>query len=148
MQLTTQYTAQRLGFAGLIPFIGLTLLALLDIYGAQAIQLFIIYSAIIFSFLGGVHWGLSLQQPQQDQSRNLQWSMFPSVTGFLLLVWQALPWCSDTQLASLAILALLHLFWLNYERRKLSEHGWYLELRSRLTFTVVALHVILLIISI
>ncbi|WP_417685250.1 DUF3429 domain-containing protein [Pseudidiomarina gelatinasegens] len=148
MNLISQYTAQRLGFAGLIPFIALTLVALLDLNSELAIRLFIIYSAIIFSFLGGIHWGLCMADADNDQRRALQWSMLPSVAGFGILLIAALPLCCDYTLAFLSILALLHLFWLNYERRKLAAHNWYLELRSRLTFTVVALHVILIIISI
>lgn len=147
MNLISQYTAQRLGFAGLVPFIVLTLMALLDLNGDLAITLFILYSAIIFSFLGGIHWGLCMLDADTDHRRSLQWSMVPSVTGFAVLVATQLPICRDSTLSFLAILALLHLFWLNYERRKLSTHAWYLELRGRLTFTVVALHVILLIIS-
>lgn len=148
MNLISQYTAQRLGFAGLIPFIVLTLLALLDIHGQLAIAIFSAYSALILSFLGGVHWGLSMATTDSDQRRPLQWSMLPSVAGWFVLAAMALPICRDMQLAFLIVLALLHLFWLNYERRKLTSHPWYIELRGRLTFTVVALHVILLIISI
>lgn len=147
MNLLSQYTAQRLGFAGLIPFIVLTLLALLDVQGQLAIAIFSAYSALILSFLGGVHWGLSMATVEADQRRPLQWSMLPSVAGFFVLVAMALPICQDMVLAFLSVLALLHLFWLNYERRKLAAHAWYLELRGRLTFTVVALHIILLIIS-
>lgn len=147
MNLISQYTAQRLGFAGLLPFIGLTLAALLDLWAPLVIELFILYSAIIFSFLGGIHWGLCMQDASADHKRALQWSMFPSVTAIAALVFHNLPLTCDTTLATLAILALLHLFWLNYERRKLAAHPWYLELRGRLTFTVVALHVILLIIT-
>jgi|SRR5690554_5584668 len=147
MNLNAQYTAQRLGFAGLLPFIGLALAALLDLWSPLVIHLFIIYSAVIFSFLGGIHWGLCMQDGDVDHRRALQWSMLPSVAAFGTLIFHYLPLNCDRTLATLAIFALLHLFWLNYERRKLAAHAWYLELRSRLTFTVVALHIILLIIS-
>ena len=147
MNLNTQYTAQRLGFLGLLPFIGLTLAALLDLWAPLAIELFILYSAIIFSFLGGIHWGLVMRSDDTDHSRALHWSMLPSIAAIATLVFHNLPLACDTTLATLSILALLHLFWLNYERRKHSTHAWYLELRGRLTFTVTALHIILLIIS-
>lgn len=148
MNLTAQYTAQRLGFAGLLPFIGLALAALLDLWAPHAIEFFVLYSAIILSFLGGIHWGICMQDDTTDHSRALQWSMLPAIAAIATLVFHNLPLRCDTTLATLAIFALLHLFWLNYERRKLASHAWYLELRGRLTFTVVALHIILLIISI
>src|SRR5690554_4824300 len=119
MNLISQYTAQRLGFAGLIPFIVLTLFALLDIHGQLAVAIFSACSALILSFLGGVHWGLSMATTDSDQRRPLQWSVLPSVAGWFVLAAMALPICHDMQLAFLSVLALLHLFWLNYERRKL-----------------------------
>jgi hypothetical protein len=50
-----------LGFAGLIPFLGLSLLAVTNIYPAE--HLLIGYAALIYSFLGGVIWSFSLQNP-------------------------------------------------------------------------------------
>lgn len=135
-------TAQRLGYAGLIPFLAFTLGGLLDVYGEHAIRLFVIYSALILSFLGGIHWGVAMQSGGTP-TRALKWSMIPSIIGlgaFVAGIW----W---SPLTLLTILALTHLFWLNFEKRHLAEQLWYLELRNRLTFTVVALHVILIIIS-
>lgn len=135
-------TAQRLGFAGLIPFLAFTLGGLLDVYAEHAIRLFVIYSAQILSFLGGIHWGVAMQT-DGSPTRSLKWSMLPSIVGISLFF--AGLWLSP--LTMLTILALTHLFWLNFEKRHLPEQLWYLELRNRLTFTVVALHVILIIIS-
>lgn len=135
-------TAQRLGFAGLIPFLAFTLGGLLDVYAEHAIRLFVIYSALILSFLGGIHWGVAMQT-DGSPTRSLKWSMLPSIVGISLFF--AGLWLSP--LTMLTILALTHLFWLNFEKRHLPEQLWYLELRNRLTFTVVALHVILIIIS-
>lgn len=135
-------TAQRLGYAGLLPFLAFTLGGLLDVYGDHAIRLFVIYSALILSFLGGVHWGVAMQS-EGSPSRALKWSMVPSIIGILLFF--AGVWVSP--LTMLTVVALTHLFWLNFEKRHLAEQLWYLELRNRLTFTVVALHVILIIIS-
>lgn len=53
------YLHRWLGYAGLIPFLGLSLLTVSDIYPAQ--QLLIGYAALIYSFLGGVIWSYSLQ---------------------------------------------------------------------------------------
>lgn len=138
-----QQFAQRLGFAGLVPFLLLALAGLLDVYGATAIQWFIYYSVAIISFLAGVHWGLQMAQSSAATNRRLGWCMVPPVLAFAALAASA--WLSS--LAILAWLAVLHLFWLNYERRHLAEHEWYVAMRGQLTFTVVALHIILLIIS-
>lgn len=138
-----QQFAQRLGFAGLVPFLLLALAGLLDIYGATAIQWFIFYSVAIISFLAGVHWGLQLPQADANTKRRLGWCMVPPVLAFAVLA--ASTWLSP--LAVLAWLAVLHLFWLNYERRHLGAHAWYVAMRGQLTFTVVALHIILIIIS-
>jgi hypothetical protein len=144
MTSNQQAFAQRLGFAGLIPFLATAIAALLGLYGAAATLVFAQYSAIILSFLGGVHWGIAMQTDRS--SRQFGWSMVPSVIaiGALLLSW----FISVT--AVLAVLALTHLFWLNYERRHFEQQAgvdWYIQLRRQLTFTVVALHVILMIIS-
>lgn len=139
-----QAFAQRLGFAGLVPFLLLAVAALLGLHSAIATLMFAQYSAIIISFLGGVHWGLAMLA--DSSNRQLGWSMVPSVVGIGALI---LSWFVSIPLV-LALLALTHLFWLNYERRQLEsqpQHDWYIQLRRQLTFTVVALHVILIIIS-
>ncbi len=148
MNTLSQHSAQRVGFAGLLPFIGLALLALLDIYTAEVLIIFMVYSALTLSFVGGISWGLSMAASESDNSRSLQWSALPTFAGLILVIVATLPCGQTAVLPLLSVLALLHLFWLNYERRKLTEHTWYIELRSRLTFTAVALHIILIIINI
>ncbi|MDN7126801.1 DUF3429 domain-containing protein [Pseudidiomarina terrestris] len=142
MQERAISSAQRLGYAGLIPFLVFTMGGLLDVYADHSLRLFVIYSALILSFLGGVHWGLAMAR-DDSPTRELRWSMLPTIVGLALLfagVW-------ITPLTMLIVLAFAHLFWLNFEKRHVRKHLWYIELRSRLTFTVVALHVILIIIS-
>lgn len=138
--------AQRLGFLGLIPFVATTIATLLDLGYAAPVVIFILYSGLILSFLGGVHWGLALTA-EAPLSRHYGWSMLPTIIAFAAVA--ASWWLSFVTI--LAVLAASHLFWLNYERRQLAaveQLNWYLELRQQLTFTVVALHVIVLIISI
>ncbi|RUO78316.1 DUF3429 domain-containing protein [Pseudidiomarina taiwanensis] len=139
MTTAQQSFATRLGFAGLLPFLLLACAALLDIYGRIAVTWFIYYSAIIISFIAGIQWGLVMQSDAADNNRRLGWCMVPPVIAWALVA--AGEWWS--YVAVTAGLALLHLFWLNYERRHYQAHPWYLELRSKLTFTVVALHVII-----
>ena len=56
--------AQRLGYAGLLPFVAGALLVWLvraDVQAYAALALSI-YAALILSFLGGMHWGLAMRQ--------------------------------------------------------------------------------------
>jgi hypothetical protein len=56
------HLASRLGYAGLIPFIGLSLLlwlVKLELHPFVATAL-LCYGAVIASFLGGIHWGIAL----------------------------------------------------------------------------------------
>jgi len=146
MNSAQQAFAQRLGFAGLMPFLLLAIAALLNLHGPAAMLLFAQYSAIIVSFLGGVHWGIAMRDSNSN-ARQLGWSMVPSVVGIVALL---LSWFVNITLV-LSLLVLMHLFWLNYERRRFEQQAssdhWYIQLRRQLTFTVVALHVILIIIS-
>lgn len=52
--------ARLLGFAGLIPFVGLAAAALMDnAFVAEAQRGAILYGAIILSFMGGCRWGFA-----------------------------------------------------------------------------------------
>ena len=77
--------AQRLGSAGLAPFVGGALLLWLLRGEAQAhVALALsVYAALILSFLGGVHWGLAVRQPV-PATAGLVWGVLPP-----LLAWPA-----------------------------------------------------------
>ena len=77
-----------LGYAGLTPFVAACGL----LYAgeeARASQLFLSYSAIILSFLGGTHWGRLLSS---GKTLELGAGLFALVTSnvFALLAWSAL----------------------------------------------------------
>ena len=62
-----------LGLAGLIPFIGLSLVIALQPAAAEGVDVpaaLTGYGAVILSFLGGAHWGLALRHPSRG-TRNL-----------------------------------------------------------------------------
>jgi len=61
MQTTTTPTARWLGFAGVLPFAAsaLNLHTGWPLFDGFALQVFIVYSAVILSFLGGIRWGLA-----------------------------------------------------------------------------------------
>jgi Protein of unknown function (DUF3429)/Disulfide bond formation protein DsbB len=80
--------AQRLGYAGLVPF---ALLAALlwavradwqELAGAALVG----YGAVIASFLGGVHWGIAGQLPQPTARFHCVWGVVPSLLGCLALL--------------------------------------------------------------
>ncbi len=82
-------TAQRLAYAGLVPFVAGALLVwavrddVLD-YVALALSA---YAAVVLSFLGGIHWGFAMRQPQpQPQTRPataaLVWGVVPSLVAW------------------------------------------------------------------
>lgn len=66
--MSTPTTARLLTFAGAIPFVGLTILAVsgsdwLSINPAQAL---LTYGAVIVSFISGIHWAQALNHEKQS----------------------------------------------------------------------------------
>ncbi|MFC4699118.1 DUF3429 domain-containing protein [Glaciecola siphonariae] len=78
-------TAILLGYAGLIPFVGLPVLALTgQLHYFQAYTYFVQYSAIILSFFGGMHYLDAIQNRRSNHQ--LYVSMLPSIVGWTSLV--------------------------------------------------------------
>lgn len=129
-----------LGIAGLVPFIGLAAVVLLAVPGWQAfaLQAFLYYSAVILSFLGGVHWGVAMSVDHEGShhfSSRMLVAMAPS-----LLAWPALMLAPR-----FALLALMTGFLLIrlYEAQSDSVERlppWYTSLRTLLTVVVVVAH--------
>ena len=68
MRETLPTPARILGPAGLIPFAGLALVALvLPEWRAEALRGLLAYGAAIASFLGAVHWGLALHPASGEE---------------------------------------------------------------------------------
>lgn len=86
-----------LGLAGLLPFYGALLAALLGV--RPAIFILIGYGAIILSFLGGARWGLAMREREAGW-RDYGFAVLPSLVGWLSLYL--------TPPLSLALLALSH----------------------------------------
>ena len=85
-QSTPSLWAQALGYGGLIPFVGLALAVWLwPLHQAQAASVLLAYSATIASFLGAIHWGLTMRDPQGQSTNLLAWGVVPS-----LVAWGAL----------------------------------------------------------
>lgn len=91
-------THQLLGYAGLIPFIGLALLNILGSYPDSS-EWLLSYAALIFSFLGGLLWLVSMQYelprhvPMVSVGLMLWawcWLLWPTFNWFWLAAWSFL----------------------------------------------------------
>jgi hypothetical protein len=80
-------TALLLGFGGLVPFVGLSSLSVLSFGTHQQTLLFslLAYGATIISFLGAIHWGLTMREPSAHSLR-LVWGVIPSLVAWLSLI--------------------------------------------------------------
>ncbi len=88
---TDQRTAQLLGYLGLVPFVGLVILVVLDVplAGVDAATALSAYAALILSFLGGISWGLAIAATGlTDRARRDLFlvSVIPSLVGWLALL--------------------------------------------------------------
>ncbi len=124
--------AHWLGVAGLTPFWGLPLLASLNLLSVEAaLGAFLAYSAVILSFLGGVHWYASvIAQPEPAQTRI---AMLPSLIAWLALV--LLPPGIALVALAFGLVALLI-----YDFRTLSPPPGYWNLRATLTAVALICH--------
>lgn len=80
--------ARRLGYAGLLPFVGgAAMVALVEPAMRQApAYALLAFAATIVAFLGGVHWGAAMRAPGAvAPTRALAWGVLPQ-----LLAWGAL----------------------------------------------------------
>lgn len=76
--------AWPLGLAGLIPFAAGALAAALGWHWAGFALA--AYGATILAFLGAVHWGLALAQPDQAAVERLAWGIVPSLWAWVALL--------------------------------------------------------------
>ncbi len=129
MTQTPSPLAQRLGYAGLLPFIGLT--ALLWIVQADLVQWLAMalasYAALIASFLGGVHWGLAALRPSQERNFHYAWGITPSLIAWLALLMPTY--------AGLPLLAALLIACAAVDRKTYPQLGMqaWLKLRTQLS---------------
>lgn len=80
-------SALSLGTAGLIPFWGLAvLIIILDPPMKNfAIQAKITYGALILSFLGGIHWGVTAINSRHANWLRLSWGVTPTLVAWVAL---------------------------------------------------------------
>jgi hypothetical protein len=133
---------QRLGYAGLLPFILSTLMAWVgwELPWFSASFAFISYSAIILSFISGSLWG-----------RTLVLSTSGTIGRLLILsnLYSILAWVAlllNEGIISLAILSVGYLSLLAIEQKskQLCFNDAYISMRHRLTLVAVSMHLLML----
>ena len=139
-------TGLVLGYLGLIPFLsGALLVLLVDPIPRFLNQIFILYSVIILSFLGGTQWGLALAFGRKRAGRFIL-SVVPSVVSwFVYLVYTYLP--DMTLLFVLCFLGLSHLVQLSIDKKiflYVSVPTWYNKMRPKLAYTVSICHLFMI----
>jgi hypothetical protein len=124
--------AQGLGYGGLIPFVGLASAVwfLEPLHQARAASALLAYGASILSFLGAIHWGLTMRVATDQGKGMLAWGVLPSLVAWIALM---LP-------ASSGLLLVAALLWICFavDRAvypRLGLHAW---LPMRLLLTVLA----------
>jgi glutaredoxin len=127
--------AHWLGYAGLIPFVAALLGFTLGGETRQEYfaQQFVAYAAVIFSFVGAVHWGLALHSGRTSTMR-LSISILPALLAWaaLLLPAVAAAWLL---LAGFVVLRA----WEASPPVATTLPPWYRQLRTRLTIAVTLL---------
>ena len=129
-QRTSTITAQLLGFSGLLPIAAIFFSALIwPQYLTKLSLLANLYAGTIFSFLGGIQWGLSISpQAQVRISKRLLVSIAPSL-------WTVLALQLPAAQASWSLVAGLNalLFFELTDAEKSQRPPWYIPLRINLT---------------
>lgn len=130
------YPAVVLGIAGLIPFIGLPLLAVSGHLGMyEAMHYFTLYSAVLLSFFGGVHWYDAIAN--RNTGHQLYVAMLPTIIGWICLM-------LGSDIRTLGILSVSYLAVLIYDKFTLALPKdlvlSYTTLRIGLTTVVVLAH--------
>jgi hypothetical protein len=134
------HAAKWLGAAGVIPFVTIAISGpfLSDPLKYSTFLALIAYGAVILSFLGGIHWGLSItpsreERPDGASFQGLGVSVLPALIG-----WVALLVAPSVGIFILAIAFGLVLIVDLAASRKGEAPAWYPSLRWPLTVTVIA----------
>ncbi len=127
--------AYWLGYAGVLPFLftAINLHTEWPLFTGFALQVFVIYSAVILSFLGGIRWGLALQHPLSVNALIL--AVAPSLVALGCLLLSTPFW----QIAALGIAFLLQGL-LDWRHAPDGMPKWMIQLRGQLTLMVLACH--------
>lgn len=120
---------QVFALSGLIPFVGLPLLAwAMPAYASLLLHALVLYGAVICTFVGALQWAYAIQGQVQQPWLQLGWSVLPSLIA----------WCAAL-LPALFALRLLGLLLVvcyladRYFARWVPIPPWFMRLRALLT---------------
>ncbi|WP_394172463.1 DUF3429 domain-containing protein [Thalassotalea litorea] len=135
-------TYKRLGYAGLIPFIAAVTLFAFDIriFSLSGDSLFVLYSAVILSFLAGTLWANSLKNNGEAiYNRELVTSNILSLIAFVSLM-------LNSTLTAVSLLLVSYLLIFKHEatlENYAQIYPDYFLMRRNLTLVVSAMHILL-----
>lgn len=145
----SQVIVIALGYLGVIPFVVAALFALFDLslLGFDPRQVFIAYSAVILSFLGGIMWGRVLGLPDHRAVRCLLLlSNAIALTGFAALLLAAgAAYLYALPLLMCGYVITLVVERLAYQRLLADVQRSYFPMRVVLTTVVVIMHIMVLV---
>jgi len=132
--------AAILGYAGVIPFAATAALVARDTTGMRQLALdgFLIYAAVILSFLGGIRWGAAISK-SAGSTRGLIISVLPSLWAAFFLFWPSDHISAWGFMAGFLMMGLAD--WLHPGQ---NIPSWMRPLRMRLTLAVVACHLVVI----
>ncbi|WP_445776664.1 DUF3429 domain-containing protein [Shewanella sp.] len=135
-------TWQWLGFAGLIPFVVLSLLAFNhSLLSAEHVLLgFISYSAIILSFMAGALWGKAVITVLDDNIAKLLIISNVIAIG----CWVALLTPFELSALILLLSGYVYLLYVEFRSTQIATTARYMTLRTVLTSVVAICHVVVM----
>ena len=130
-----------LGYAGVLPFVGIALVAWVDAAHAPLWRFTLLaYGAVIVSFVGALHWGVAMTASRADDglghrwSGLYAWSVVPALLAWAaLLAYTLLVHGAAWGVALLVLAFLVHYVLDRRMARAMNMPSWYLPLRLRLT---------------
>ncbi len=129
MKLSSKQVAWALGVAGLIPFVGLSILFFRSTANAElAFRALVAYGMVILSFIGAIHWGAVLRQHASASVRPPNW---PLLWGVIPSLWAWVTGLFPAHLQPLWLVAglLLALAVDQFSYRSLGLPQWMLPIR-------------------
>ena len=120
---------ERLGYAGLIPFVVLAFFMWIVTPEAHPFVSIALsaYAATITAFLGGIHWGIGLRHNAPQRKLHMVWGVVPSLVAWIAVIMPAY--------AGLPVLSVLLIACYLVDRKTWPEAGLrdWMTMRFRLT---------------
>lgn len=127
------HAARTLGYAGLIPFLGLAALSVGGPADWRDVSEILLaqYGGLILAFVGALHWGYAVQSGADGNEAWLRYgySVLPTLWAWFVL---ELPIAHALQLIAIGLVICLIVDYAFHRRWPLPD--WLLQLRAELTF--------------